>query len=208
MENKIFKKSIFGGFKKSDVMDYIKNLESEKNKTAPDEELTKEVEELRKEKIILLHELEKANEQIKKLSDPLTGANRMIASSIKHSKDHFDSMVSLADQINDETSNRIESISCDVENMLGSTAEMADKFEQSLSELRSKLDNLKNNLNQSKECFNGGNEKPSDEIMLNAENQNNDIYKILSDGYELLDETTLQQFEITKIINDLKSKYY
>lgn len=208
MENKKFKKSIFGGFKKTDVIDYIKALESEKNSSVADEELTKEVEELKKDKILLMHELEKAKDQIKKLSDPLTGANRMMASSIKHSKDHFDSMVCLAGQINEETSSSIESISSDVEKMLGATAEMTEKFELSLGELRSKLDKLKTDLAQSKEYFKDTSQKTSDEVMNNAQDENQNIYKILSEGYELLDETTLQQFEITKIINDLKSKYY
>lgn len=205
MESKKFKTKFMGGFDKQDVMQYISDLQKSQAQTV-DEQLTKKIAELKEENEILMEALEKANEHIKKLSDPITGSSKMVASSISHSKSHFENMAILADGIGETTNDSLISLSKDVKTLIEKTDTAAKDFDDSVSQLRKNLEKFENYIAKSSEYFNDSIKKNS-KIKTKVKSENESIETLLSQGYELLDETTVKQLEISKLLNELKNKY-
>ncbi|MBQ6624963.1 MAG: hypothetical protein IIX39_04010 [Clostridia bacterium] len=205
MESKKFKTKFMGGFDKKDVMQYISDLQKSQAQSV-DEQLTQKIAELKKENEILMEALEKANEHIKKLSDPITGSSKMVASSISHSKSHFENMAILADGIGETTNDGLISISKEVKSLLEKTGKVAKDFDDSMSQLRKNLEKFESHIAKSTEYFNDS-VKENSKIKNKVKNENESIETLLSQGYELLDETTVKQLEISRLLDELKNKY-
>lgn len=203
MESKKFKKKFIGGFDKSEVIDYIDNLQKTQAEEMNEQKYLEQIERLTSERDALADALEKANEQLKKLSDPLIGSKSMLASSIAHSKSHFDNMVSLSDEVKSETNDNLEKISGDVREMIANAAEMKKNFENAADNLGSDLEKLQSFLEKSLPFFRDDRGKLGD-ISKKAVEKDNGAKEVLEEGFKLLDETTAQQSEIDKLLQEVK----
>lgn len=204
MENKKFKKKFIGGFDKGEVIDYIDKLQQQQAQE-DEQKYIEQIELLKNERDALASALEQANEQIKKLSDPVKGSKSMIASSIAHSKSHFDSMVSLSEEVRSETAEKLAEVSNDVQEMLKSSVEMKKDFEAAAQKLGDDIEKLQSYLDKSSPFFRADRGALGD-ISAKAEDEDSSIKSVLEEGFKLLDETTAQEDEIDKILHDLKKK--
>lgn len=203
MENKKFKKKIVGGFDKNEVIDYIDRLQKEQIQKPDEDKYLEEIERLKAERDTLADALAKANEQLKKLSDPLTGSNSVIASSIAHSKSHFDSIVTLSDEVRNETAENLSRVSDDVAQMLENAAEMKSSFLSAAEKLNGDLEALKSYVEKTSPFFRDDRGQLG-EIREKADREDSSIKKVLEEGFKLLEEATAHQSKIDKILQNIK----
>ena len=186
-----FRNSFFGGFNKADVMKYIEELQKKQPQTSqmPDDETeSKEIIALKKENERLVLALEKANEQIKKLKQPKKESTKTVSN--------------LKDNIKIDPTENTNAISGDISGMIKSTEDIAKDFDNAVKKLNGDLEEFKKYLETSSKYFD---EQQNIHSEIDLEDEN--IKEILSQGYELIEESGLKQLEISKIIDDLKSRY-
>lgn len=186
-----FRNSFFGGFNKADVMKYIEELQKKQPQTSqmPDDETeSKEIIALKKENERLVLALEKANEQIKNLK--------------KQKKESTKTVSNLKDNIKIDPTENTNAISGDISGMIKSTEDIAKDFDNAVKKLNGDLEEFKKYLETSSEYFD---EQQNIHSEIDLEDEN--IKEILSQSYELIEESGLKQLEISKIIDDLKSRY-
>ena len=205
MENKQFKKKLIGGFDKSEVIDYIDRLQKNQSEEYDEEKYIEEIERLKEERDTLAALLEKANEQLKKLSDPLTGSNSMLASSITHSKAHFDNMASLSDEIRRETSDKLALVSKDAKKMLDEAVDMKKSFDKAAENLENDIEELRSFVEKSSPFFRDDAESIK-EIRKKAVKEDEQTKTVLKQSSDLLDETVAHQAEIDTVLKKIKRK--
>ena len=205
METKKFKKKLIGGFDKSEVIDYIDRLQKNQAEEYDEQKYIDEIESLKEERDALAQLLEKANEQLKKFSDPIEGSNSMLASSISHSKSHFDNMASLSDEIRLETGEKLLLASKDAQKILDDALKMKESFDAAAEKLNEDIESLKIFLDKSAPFFRDDSET-IEEIRQRASKEEDNAKTILKKGRNILDEAVAQQAEINKILKKIKSR--
>ena len=203
METKKFKKKFLGGFDKTEVIDYIDRLQKDRSEEYDEQKYIEEIERLKKERDALASALEKANEHLKKLSDPIAGSNSTLASSISHSKSHFESMAALSDEVRRETGENLSLVSSDADKLLENAVEMKKSFDAAAEKLNKDIENLRFFLEKSSPFFRGD---PAvvEKIRQEAVKEDNSAKEVLKQGQKLLDETTAKQTEIDNLLEIIK----
>lgn len=206
MENKTFRKKLLGGFDRNEVIDYIDRLQKDKSEEFDEQKYLDEIESLKNERDALAQALEKANEQLKKLSDPVSGSNSMMASSISHSKAHFESMAALSEEVRRETGENLSVVSDDVTNMLDKANEMRKCFDIASDKLNKDIEKLRFFIDKSAPFFQGEPVKLED-VSQKVVKEEKSAKEILKQGQNLINEAVARQAEIDGILEKIRKKF-
>jgi len=195
MEAKKFKKSVFGGFNKTEVIRYIDELQKQSAQKAESEEVTR----LKEENARLTEALRKTDEQLRKFASPVANSNTMLASSLAHSKSHFENITAIVNGICETTGESITSANANIVELLN-VADCASKdFTQSIEQLRETLEKLLAFLNETSDCLMSASancETANEEVVKN-ENKTKDL---LQSGEDVLNDLEKQQEENSKLL--------
>lgn len=205
MENKKFKKKIMGGFDRSEVIDYIDKLQQSPAPEFDEKKYIEEIEHLKSQRDTLAEALEKANEQLRKLSEPISAGKNTIASSIAHSKAHFDTMVSLSEEVRGEMAENLSAVSKDVRDMQKRCAEMRKSFEADSDKLESELAKFRACIDKSSQFFLEGSDTIG-KVSQKAESEDSNIKEVLEDGFKILEEVNFQQSSIDSILKKFRKQ--
>lgn len=206
MENKTFRKKLLGGFDRNEVIDYIDRLQKDKSEEFDEQKYLDEIERLKNERDALAQSLEKANEQLKKLSDPVSGSNSMMASSISHSKAHFESMAALSEEVRRETGENLSVVSDDITNMLDKANEMRKCFDIASDKLKKDIEKLRFFIDKSAPFFQGESVKLED-VSQKVVKEEKNAKEILKQGQNLINEAVARQAEIDGILEKIRKKF-
>lgn len=206
MENKTFRKKLLGGFDRNEVIDYIDLLQKDKSEEFDEQKYLDEIECLKNERDALAQALEKANEQLKKLSDPVSGSNSMMASSISHSKAHFESMAALSEEVRRETGENLSVVSDDITNMLDKANEMRKCFDIASDKLNKDIEKLRFFIDKSAPFFQGESVKLED-VSQKVVKEEKNAKEILKQGQNLINEAVARQAEIDGILEKIRKKF-
>lgn len=154
MDNEvILKKSLFGGFDRKEVIDYINSLQK---KARANENSADELEALRKKNEALESELEKSRAEIGELGAQLEEARRrsaeldssdsLIKESMSYADSYIDSARSIARGITEKTARQAEAAEADIDRIMLELGDVSDKVSElytSLEKLRGEYEALK-----------------------------------------------------------------
>lgn len=198
MVERKFKKSLFG-FKKADVMKYIDELQ--KSSSDPAEVDSEELKKLREENEKLAQALEKSNKQIELLSDPVKGSNKMLATSLEHSRTHFENVATLVNGICDKANENVGLAGDELAEILKMADKTSDDFEGALKKFREELETLRSHLEKTGSYF------KSEEIVAaesEDESDEDNADKIFAEGEKLLQEVQNLHDENAELLRLIK----
>lgn len=194
MESRKFKKSFIGGFDKEDVINYIEEIQKQAGVNNSGQENAEEIERLREENRQLREALEKSNEQLKLLADPIHSSNKILASSIAYSQSHYNSITELVNGLCRTTNESALRTKENVENIISFSKASRDELKKSYDQFGENLNQLKNNLEETMNCF----EKISEYSLETAEKTkvaDADISQVIETAQKLLSDIENRQDE-------------
>ena len=196
MEAKKFKKSVFGGFNKTEVIRYIDELQKQSAQKAESEEVTR----LREENARLTEALRKTDEQLRKFASPVANSNTMLASSLAHSKAHFENITAIVNGICETTGESVTNANANIIELINMADCTSKDFAQSVEALRENLQKLQAFLNETSDCLMSASAN-CETASENVSDSENKTMEILKKGEVVADDIKKQQEENSKLLH-------
>jgi chromosome segregation protein len=153
LENEIIiKKTLFGGFNRREVMEYINNLQIEINKT---EEEVADFEDVKLKADSLESEIADKNSEIERLNQIISETEReletkassdsLIKESMSYADKYIESARALAKSITDKTTERVDAAKTEIEDLmrgLGNISQSVAELYRSLTDLKKEYEEI------------------------------------------------------------------
>lgn len=207
MQTKIFKKAIFGGFDRADVMQYINQLQTEadaKLRRAQDEafEASKESERLSEENSKIISEIKQLQKQADELGEQLTKLS-------EQNKALSDVNAELTDEISHQVGKIFTQARINAQNIVSEAREKAEQIEKSSNIIR---DAAQNGLHYSKDAISGAREEVEN-ILNEVIDKLNSVFDglenpvVFNDGKNISSTTQSEEADAVKKIPVKISKH-